>query len=487
MMDQIYERLMRWQEGDKALVFSNDMERNGKVILKEVELTKVVNKLAVNVVFWQRPEITEYTFKYYQDLKKRLSGEIELILCACGSEGDKSKKIAKKYGFNYMEYPNDSIQLKHDALWQWSQTFEADGYLKIDSDTIIDEKIFRHWDQLINKGYDYSGILDIYFLFQNAYCYFSGYEGKRKGESVGVGRFVSSRLMRLLNGQICGGAKPGICVDSWMTKRIEQHEIIEESIMCKEMDSYSVDIKSCTQLTDISNVKYDEVLSVDQYPFNFEKIKKSMQIYKTPSVSVIIPTMWKGKELMKMIKLYQSNDLISEVIIIDNAPCEIDLTSYSKVRQVTKGENIYVNPAWNWGARLSKSDIILIANDDIYVKEFDKLLNFVITNLQEGMIIGASESCYRDDSREIGMFKIKGRNWGFGTMMFMKRKDYTIIPDDLKIWCGDDVLIGTNQAFSFFGIRIETKMNTTVNTFRKEAEKDIDKLKKYDLTKLKKI
>jgi hypothetical protein len=84
MMQQIYDRLMTWKPGNNALVFSNDLERNGKVILKEFQLSEVPKpKLAICMVFWKRPEITEYTFKYYQQLKEKIADRIELQLIAC--------------------------------------------------------------------------------------------------------------------------------------------------------------------------------------------------------------------------------------------------------------------------------------------------------------------------------------------------------------------------------------------------------------------
>jgi len=58
--------------------------------------------------------------------------------------------------------------------------------------------------------------------------------------------------------------------------------------------------------------------------------------------SVIIPTMWKSKCLDEMIPLYDK--YVDEIIIIDNNPEEKRKLKSDKIKILSKGHNIYVNP-----------------------------------------------------------------------------------------------------------------------------------------------
>ena len=85
--------------------------------------------------------------------------------------------------------------------------------------------------------------------------------------------------------------------------------------------------------------------------------------------SVIIPTMWESDKIQMMLDVYEKNYLINEIIIINNNVSKTPNIEYFKTKILTKNKNIYVNPAWNWGATTSISDNIIIANDDIYYKK----------------------------------------------------------------------------------------------------------------------
>ena len=113
--------------------------------------------------------------------------------------------------------------------------------------------------------------------------------------------------------------------------------------------------------------------------------------------SVIIPTMWKSDYLLKMIEVYNNSEFISEVIIIDTEPESKMPIDSDKVSVYTKGENIYVNPAWNMGVSLAKTPFVIIANDDILLnpKEFDELLVLCLNNLKDN---AATNNTLRSDS-----------------------------------------------------------------------------------------
>ena len=160
--------------------------------------------------------------------------------------------------------------------------------------------------------------------------------------------------------------------------------------------------------------------------------------------SVIIPTMWKSDKIHQMLDVYQKNELVKEIIIIDNNPLEKpNLEKYSKIIYYTEGKNLYVNPSWNIGYTLSSYKTIL-ANDDIVIINLnDTLLQINESNYD---IIGIDLTS--NNENKVFIDELRGINVniplgdqinGFGCFMFVK--EYTYIPNNIKIWYGDDFLL----------------------------------------------
>lgn len=211
--------------------------------------------------------------------------------------------------------------------------------------------------------------------------------------------------------------------------------------------------------------------------------------------SVVIPTMWASDYLLKMIEVYDKSEFIDEVIIIDNAPDKQMPITSSKVKIHTKGKNIYVNPAWNLGVSLTKTRYVIIANDDIIIKEnhFNRLLELSLKTLSDNVVIGPSMHCFKQKGLVIGELKVTKStdsfNYGFGTFMIMKKTSYTIIPDDILIFHGDVIQHKTNSVYLFSGIEIDTPMSTTLHgnpEIHALAKLDHAKAQKYDVSTLNK-
>jgi len=480
-MQQIYDRLQSWKEGEKALVFSNDLKNKGKVILKEIELLKKpLNKIALCIPFYKRHNITSFVFDYYSKLKEELKDEIELILIAVGSEGSISKDIAESNDFAYSECPNNPISQKHNETYKQARRFNPDACIKVDSDTVITIEIFRYYNMLINEEYDYSGLIDVYFLFKNNLAYWGGYKGRREEETVGVGRFLSSNLLNKINWSILGDAKTNNFFDSEMTRLInKQRNIKTIHTTCKKENGYVIDIKSDFQLTKLEDFKHDELFPVKDCKIDFKSIKKDILEFNNhySKCSVIIPTMWKSDYLFTMLDVYEINEHVSEVILIDNDISKTpDLSKYTKVKRHTKGTNLFVNPSWNWGVELVMSEYIAIINDDIVIEEknFNNIIERTLL-LNDKEMIGVNEKCYQDNNKKLQFTLSKKMKKGFGCFMSMRKSNYKHIPEDLKIWYGDDIQYKNNKVFEITGINIKTKMSTTVNAFRKTiAKQDVD-------------
>lgn len=187
--------------------------------------------------------------------------------------------------------------------------------------------------------------------------------------------------------------------------------------------------------------------------------------------TVIIPTMWKTPSvLLRMLQKYDECDLIDEVVIINNNPKHTIPLCFNKVKLYCDGGNIYVNPAWNLGVRMAKSKKLIIANDDIYIQYLDTVMRIIDYNLAVGVVIGIHNTCYRKqilnpDGLKIGLIRVEpaiSRNWGWGTFIAIYKTSYINIPNEYKIWCGDDFQFSNNKAYAIHGFEVETVMSSTL-------------------------
>lgn len=182
--------------------------------------------------------------------------------------------------------------------------------------------------------------------------------------------------------------------------------------------------------------------------------------------TIIIPTLWESNRTNRLIDDLYSCEYVDEIIIIDNSYNKIiDFYKNDKIRIISKGENIYVNPAWNLGIELSRNDSIALCNDDI---NFNPNIFELITpnELLKFGIIGQSEfnyNCKNTDEPIIEEIIHDERNWGWGCLIFLNRQNWINIPDDIKIWYGDDFIFKCNPSIKSIikNFNIETEMSTT--------------------------
>lgn len=163
-------------------------------------------------------------------------------------------------------------------------------------------------------------------------------------------------------------------------------------------------------------------------------------------ISVVVPTMWRFSPFLDFIQQLVELSVIQEVIVINN---NIDSTpshkvlSHDKVRLLSFQQNIFVNPAWNLGVKLSHSDKICIINDDVIVdlKLFfvmDKFLNKDVGLV--GLCPGRPE--FNQPPITNGIVRIlpwQGEHtFGFGSLFFIDKANWNDIPNGLNIYYGDN-------------------------------------------------
>ena len=208
-------------------------------------------------------------------------------------------------------------------------------------------------------------------------------------------------------------------------------------------------------------------------------------------VSAIIPTLWRAKEFTDhLVNVLVEDESVGEIIIIDNAPADFFYDN-EKVVTLRQEENLYVNPSWNLGVEESDYDKFIILNDDIiipynFVSKLEKWLtkDKGIIGIDKPSVIKVVD-CSNENitflDREIALKSIVIRDWGFGIVMAGHRNSYYKIPENIRIWYGDDYLTQMNNEegkvnYVIDDIPIFTRMSATSDAEEFNEIKNIDTL-----------
>ncbi len=161
------------------------------------------NKTRIGILtcMWQRPELTEVVLTHYNDLKEQVRGEAELVMYAVGSEGDTSRIIAERNGFNYVEWPNQPLGAKWNAGLRAMRDEAIDAVLIVGSDDLINAPLIELYVQELARGKKFLGILDMYFfdIITRRLMHWKGYTNERKGEVIGLGRCIHRDILEATN------------------------------------------------------------------------------------------------------------------------------------------------------------------------------------------------------------------------------------------------------------------------------------------------
>jgi hypothetical protein len=186
--------------------------------------------------------------------------------------------------------------------------------------------------------------------------------------------------------------------------------------------------------------------------------------------TIIIPTIWKSEYTLELISRYCECEYINEIILINNRiETTPKLPIHDKLNIINMPENIFVNPAWNYGVNISKNNYITISNDDILfnVNEYYQLLDQIISQqpLEKLGYIGSHSENYiisGDKKPSLEGYNTQNNKGGWGCLFSFHKQNWRPIPDQLKIWYGDNFIHMTSQPIlQLLGINIETKMSTS--------------------------
>lgn len=174
-------------------------------------------------------------------------------------------------------------------------------------------------------------------------------------------------------------------------------------------------------------------------------------------LSIIIPTMQKDLDVLNKLLLELDTDKsVGEILVIDNSGKGFN-TCLKKVKVFVQNENLFVNPAWNLGIKLSSKDIPYfgILNDDIIFPKnlfssVDKFLSQSDSSVGLAGIDCATNTpksdfdAYPEDT-DISFVKSDKMAGFWGSAYFGKKENYFEIPNEIKVFYGDHFLFRKNQ------------------------------------------
>lgn len=188
--------------------------------------------------------------------------------------------------------------------------------------------------------------------------------------------------------------------------------------------------------------------------------------------SVVIPTMWRYSPFLEFLEKLHNEILVEEIIIINNdvrnTP-STNILSLPKIKLQNLDSNIYVNPAWNLGVKLSRNKKICIMNDDIIydlnifnlinplldpsvglmglISKVDRHHNIINENSQvkfEQIPFYTTEGLWYIPWHLIPQYGYEFP-YGIGQLMFVHKDNWYDIPSELKVFCGDCFIYDTQQ------------------------------------------
>lgn len=206
--------------------------------------------------------------------------------------------------------------------------------------------------------------------------------------------------------------------------------------------------------------------------------------------SLVIPTMWKSDLLENIISTYSSSSHIDEIILIDNQKESARPIESSKLKISSEPQNLYVNPAWNKGVSMSMSEYVIISNDDVFIENIDLVFEKISDLEFDVIFINLKDS---NNDEDVLLEKITHNNirrlrrTGHGSFFIVKKEKYIPIPEDIKIWYGDDIQFNNQEKYTISVPKVTFYTSTTISTDKAFKKLILRDKKFYKLNFLNKV
>jgi len=179
-----------------------------------------------------------------------------------------------------------------------------------------------------------------------------------------------------------------------------------------------------------------------------------------------MPSMFIPDGIVERVKEVCAHPLVGEFILMDNTVEGGNIKEeIPKLTYIEEGQNTFINPAWNKGAAMAKYDKLMFLNDDV-ITDFT-LIDKVYDHITEDKgIIGLGEGCWKYNGGEFGVRPIHEFRGGFACLFFIHKNVYRHIPEDIKVWYGDNWLFEKTgrHPYEIINWEIGGQVSATINT-----------------------
>lgn len=213
-------------------------------------------------------------------------------------------------------------------------------------------------------------------------------------------------------------------------------------------------------------------------------------------LTVVIPTMWRYKPFVSFLNNLCKLDVIDEIILIDNDKSRTpndDLRINEKVIWIEVDSNLFVNPSWNLGVKIARNQNVCIINDDVMVdfKLFVLMNDFMNSNKEKFGIAGIhpgdqnfNQIPFVNGSIDLIPWQdswdtLPGFGFGFGTLFFVRKDNWVEIPEELKLYFGDNWAFETTRA-----LKKDKYIITNCLYYSPNAQTCVDILKTIDYSQV---
>lgn len=199
------------------------------------------------------------------------------------------------------------------------------------------------------------------------------------------------------------------------------------------------------------------------YEFSKNNLKSLIEKQKPLNgLDICIPTLLKDEKILnELLDNLVEDNIINKILVINNSEKPY-IYQHSKVEIKTFGKNIFVNPAWNYAVKNSKSKYVALLNDDIKIpsKLCSKIINLMdsetgivgispkyVTNARnennEIINIPQDNDCLLSDN--LKLLETKYKTEDFGVFMLFDKNNYVEIPSEFEVYYGDDWIFNKSQ------------------------------------------
>jgi len=217
-------------------------------------------------------------------------------------------------------------------------------------------------------------------------------------------------------------------------------------------------------------------------------------------LSIVIPTMWRYEPFFDMLPKIVDLACVSEIVIINNdvkRTPDLSVLQHPKILMHNSPENLYVAPSWNLGAKLATNEKIAFLSDDVHVNlnVFQKVHDFMTPETGiVGILVDDNEEhsykrFFKDNTIDIiyahhPIAEERPPPIGFGCLFFINKSDYSVIPEEVKIYHGEVMLWQkverTKKNYIIANCEVYTPWHATCDSIAMDDGDLFDKIQKRD-------